>query len=255
MQASSSIDKNRKLVILISALIGFGFALAWAWLPSEDPSTYFDFADQRPLWSIPHFFDVMSNLFFALVGGYGIVTCLRVWSKAEKGYLECFFLVSVGVFSTALGSAYFHWDPQPSTLFWDRLPMTVGFASLLTLFLVDQLKIKNHRPWLVILNGVAILAAVNVYWGIGDLRPYLVIQFGFLLLILAMSLIIHQGQIPRKYLLLAFKFYALAKILEVMDHEIFDAVGISGHTLKHIAAATAILYLNQGMYKFFSTAR
>ena len=255
MQTSSSDINDKKRVLLIVALIGLFFALAWPWLPSQDPATYFDFADQRQLWDVPNFFDVTSNLFFALVGGFGIVMTVRAWATAEKSYTWCYLLLSLGVFFTSLGSAYFHWGPEPRTLFWDRFPMAIGFASLLTLFLVDHLKIQNYVLCLSLVNSISVLAVINVYWGLGDLRPYLIVQFGFLLLILAMAIVINKGRIPRKYLLLGLKFYILAKLLEVMDHQIFEAVGISGHTLKHIAAATAVLYLNQGMYKFFFTAR
>ncbi len=38
--------------------------------------------------------------------------------------------------------------------------------------------------------------------------------------------------------------YALAKGLELADHAVFDQLGlVSGHTLKHLAAAGAALWL------------
>lgn len=36
----------------------------------------------------------------------------------------------VGVLLTGLGSAYYHWRRDNATLFWDRLPMTIGFMAL-----------------------------------------------------------------------------------------------------------------------------
>ena len=35
-----------------------------------------------------------------------------------------------GVALVALGSAYYHEDPENETLFWDRLPMTIAFMAL-----------------------------------------------------------------------------------------------------------------------------
>jgi hypothetical protein len=40
-------------------------------------------------------------------------------------------------------------------------------------------------------------------------------------------------------LILVGVFYALAKAFELLDRPIYDALGVSGHTLKHITAGAA----------------
>jgi hypothetical protein len=75
--------------------------------------------------------------------------------------------------------------------------------------------------------------------GSGDLRLYAAVQvYSALVLLLALLL-------PRRYtrgsdLAIVVGFYALAKALEALDKPIFAAGHIvSGHTLKHLAAAAA----------------
>jgi hypothetical protein len=40
-------------------------------------------------------------------------------------------------------------------------------------------------------------------------------------------------------------WYIVAKILEALDRQTYDLVGISGHTLKHLAAAVSTMYFVQ----------
>jgi hypothetical protein len=50
-----------------------------------------------------------------------------------------------GIFLTGFGSSYYHLDPNDSTLFWDRLPMTICFAAILSAVVeerVDGLEIQ-----------------------------------------------------------------------------------------------------------------
>ena len=50
-----------------------------------------------------------------------------------------FFL---GVALTGLGSGYYHLAPDNETLFWDRLPMTIAFMSLISAQIVDRISIR-----------------------------------------------------------------------------------------------------------------
>ena len=56
-------------ITLITALVMFSFPA----IPQN--SDYHNFADQRALWGIPHFGDVLSNLPFVLVGFWGLWVC------------------------------------------------------------------------------------------------------------------------------------------------------------------------------------
>ena len=82
---------------------------------------YHVFADQRALVGIPNFWNLVSNIPFVVVGAG--------WARAFSRRSFC----SSAFFLTGIGSAYYHWDPNDGTLFWDRLPMTISFAAIFSL--------------------------------------------------------------------------------------------------------------------------
>src|SRR5713226_7825908 len=84
----------------------------------QDPS-YHDFADQRTLFGVPNFCNVVSNLPFAFVGIAGLIALHR--RELDAGF-AAFFL---GAILISVGSAYYHLQPNNATLTWDRLPMTI----------------------------------------------------------------------------------------------------------------------------------
>jgi hypothetical protein len=72
-------------------------------------------------WRIPNFWNVVSNIPFIAIGAAGL------WRFRDGPATIILFL---GFFLTGVGSSYYHWHPNDATLFWDRLPMTLSFASL-----------------------------------------------------------------------------------------------------------------------------
>jgi hypothetical protein len=162
---------------------------------------YHQFADQRELFGIPNFWNVVSNLPFIAIGAAGL---LRFHHNAIT------LVLFTGTFLTGFGSSYYHLNPNDSTLFWDRLPMTLCFAAILSAVVEER---------------------VDARAGAMLLRPLLAI------LILRFFPPKFTGT---SYWVAAATLYALAKLLEYYDHEVYSFGGIlSGHTLKHLAAAAA----------------
>ena len=83
------------------------------------------------------------------------------------------------------------------------------------------------------------LASVLFWQLTDDLRPYAVVQFLPMLLILLM-LALFPGRRPTRLLIAGLAVYAVGKLAELADAAIF-ALGavVSGHTVKHLLAATA----------------
>jgi hypothetical protein len=222
------------------------FILSAALLPAvPQPVEYHDFADRRAFFGIGHFFDFASNAAFLLAGIAGLVVVWRRRAHFERR-AECvpytaFFL---GVALTAAGSAWYHLAPDNERLFWDRLPMTIAFMSLIAAQLVERV---GRRLGLVALP--ALLAAGMgsvIYWiatergGAGNVVPYVALQA-----YAVGTLLVLATRYPSRYtrggdLYGIFGAYLLAKVLELFDHEVL-AVGhlVSGHSLKHLAAAIA----------------
>jgi hypothetical protein len=217
------------------------FVLACVLLPRvvQDPQ-YHGFADQRAWLGVPHAADVLSNLAFALVGLIAIARLVfsrrpRFEPATESG-LWC---VAIGLIGTAAGSAWYHLEPSNASLFWDRLPMTLALAGVLGTALAQRVPGSAGRSGLPLL--VALGAGTVVYWRMaGDLAPYVTLQLGGILMLLALLVLTSKGSDPFPWAWVIV-WYALAKILESFDRQIWDATGglVAGHALKHLAAASA----------------
>jgi len=206
--------------------------------PISQPLAYHDFSDPRGWLGIPNFGDVVSNTPFVAVGLYGVWLVFKrtdpgAWSQDARLPLAVFF---IGVALVGPGSAYYHWAPDNATLFWDRLPMTVGFMALLGAVIWDRIGVRWALPALI---GVGVFSAV--YWHLtDDLRAYILVQFLPVLLIpLIMGLWPYGKWISWRAIFGAFVFYALAKLTEHFDAEVLALLGesVSGHTIKHLFAA------------------
>ena len=86
--------------------------------------------------------------------------------------------------------------------------------------------------------------------GAGDLRFYGVVQFFPMLALPLIFVLFRPRRLDGRYLAAMIGFYALAKVFEFFDHAIFEILGqtVSGHSLKHLAAAVAA-YLALPMLK------
>jgi len=206
---------------------------------------YHNFADQRDFWGIHNFLDVVSNMAFLIVGIAGLVIVFggrtQFEFKSERWPYAVFFL---GALLTALGSGYYHLAPDNETLFWDRLPMTVAFMGLVSSQIVDRI---NIRAGLVLLMPMLLIGAASViYWrateraGVGNVLPYGILQGYSVVIVLLLAMLSPSRYTRGNDLYWVFGWYVLSKLLETFDAQVL-ALGsvVSGHTLKHMAAAMA----------------
>jgi hypothetical protein len=180
-----------------------------------------------------------------VVGVAGLVIVARRRTRfefaVERWPYTVFF---TGMALTAAGSAWYHLAPDNEALAWDRLPMTVAFMSLIAAQVVERISI---RAGIALLMPMLLIGAASVlYWiatervGAGNVVPYLVLQ----VYAVAALLLIALSQ-PSRYtrgtdIYWVFGAYLAAKLFEYLDREIL-ALGhlVSGHSLKHLAAALA----------------
>ena len=200
--------------------------------PLLQDQAYHQFADQRELFGIPNFWNVVSNLPFVAVGAVGLLRFHRDVTTT---------VLFAGIFLTGFGSSYYHLDPNDSTLFWDRLPMTICFAAILSAVVEERVDAKAGAMLLRPLLAIGIFSLLLWRWT-DDLRLYAWAQFfPFLVLVLILRLF-PPKYTGTSYWAIAAALYALAKLLEFLDEKIFSLGSIvSGHTLKHLAAAAASL--------------
>jgi ceramidase len=185
---------------------------------------YHAFADQRRILGIPNFWNVISNIPFALVGVLG----LRRTSGAAGRVLFA------GVLLTCFGSAYYHLAPDDARLVWDRVPMTLAFMAMVAIVLGQRVG-PGWSDRLVL--PVAFLGAASVWWWhvTANLTPYILVQFGTMLVLLVATLFDRnlRGLWP------VLGLYVLAKLAELYDRAIYAVLPLSGHTWKHLLASLA----------------
>jgi len=232
--------RNSLLIVVAVGLLAVGFGLSSP-IP-QDPS-YHLFADTRTLLSVHNFWNVASNLPFLVVGLIGLAVISRHGpTTCLPGLQSAYVVFFSGIFLTAFGSAYYHLNPANGPLIWDRLPMTIGFAGLFSIIVGEFISVLGARRLLIPLLMIG-YASVE-YWaftesrGVGDLRPYAVVQFLPMLLIPFILLNREPVIGTAKYYWLMLLFYVLAKVFEQLDVAIFSLGElISGHSLKHLFAA------------------
>jgi hypothetical protein len=239
----------QRVAILIGLLVA-GLAGLLFVAPFPQDLDYHNLADTRMFLGIPNFNDVVSNAGFALVGVLGLVAVagvnrqlLFVKSVDARPYLIFFS----GVALVSLGSAWYHWEPSNESLLWDRLPMSVAFMAFAAAIIADRIHARAGNTWLLVVLIILGLLSL-LYWhyteqqGRGDLRFYTFVQFyPVILLPVALWLFPDYRYVPGRYIAWVFAWYGLSKVLEYFDARVFEMLGytISGHTLKHLAAAAS----------------
>jgi len=225
----SNTKQNRPLLALLG-LTAISLAGLLLVPPIPQDQSYHQFADPRILLGIPNFWNVVSNLPFIAVGAVGLSQFHRHPAT---------IVLFLGIFLAGFGSSYYHWNPNDRTLFWDRLPMTLCFMAILAIVIEERVDRRAGAILLWPLTAIAVLSLLLWRWT-GDLRLYAWVQFFPCLALPVIFLLFAPRFSGTIYWLVAAMFYALAKLFEFYDSAIYSAGAIlSGHTLKHFAAAAA----------------
>jgi hypothetical protein len=224
---------NARVWILLGVTVASLAALLFV-PPIPQDQAYHHFADQRLIFAIPNFWNVVSNIPFLLVGAAG----LRLAGPLS---MRIMFL---GIFLVGFGSAYYHWNPNDATLIWDRLPMTVGFMAILASIIEERVSEKAGALLLWPLLALGVVSLL-VWRFTGDLRLYFWVQFFPIIALLLIFVLFPPKFTGTANWLIAAALYALAKLPEFYDATIFSAAHdvVSGHTVKHLFAAAACFFI------------
>lgn len=240
-------SKNKRH-FLFSLLLMSIIALIW-WGAIPQDLAYHNFADQRQIWGIPNFWNVMSNLPFFFVGLWSFKVGMKNFQFRPDFTTKWLPIVlSSGIFMACFGSAYYHWHPNNFTLVWDRLPMTLMFMPIFALIIYDFIGAKWGKISFFTFVPLGIFSVF--YWmyteyiGQGDLRFYAFVQFAPMLLgpiIIWLS----PKKVPYlKHILWMLAWYVLAKFCEHFDTEVYATLTFwSGHTIKHLLGAVSLIHV------------
>jgi len=217
------------------------------WIPPIPQAQEFHaFVDGRSLMGVVNAGNVLSNIPFLIIGVYGIIIVSRHSRSAAISAI--YGVLFIGVLLTGIGSAYYHTHPDNDRLVWDRIPMTIVFMAFLSATLAELVS----RPVGVrlLLPFVAVGIASVLWWhhtetiGKGDLRLYFWVQFYPMLAVAMLLLLYYKPGVKTilPSLIWIVVWYTVAKIFEQLDAQIYRMIPVSGHTLKHLAAAASTGY-------------
>jgi hypothetical protein len=234
-----TMNRRRRLALFgVAAALLLPAVLAVA--PKTQDQTYHQFADITPLGWLPNALNVLSNLAFLAVGLWGLsvvaaARAARTFDDPRESWAWALFFAAIA--ATALGSAWYHAAPDDARLFWDRLPMTVAFSSLVAAVSAERVDAQVGRRLLAPLVGAG-LAAILAWRFFGDLRPYVCLQVCSIFVVLA-TLLFFPSRYPHgRWLAGLVAGYAAAILLETFDRKVQATLGFTGgHPLKHLAAA------------------
>ena len=231
---------KRLLPMIVIGVAGMAL-LSYGRIPQS--RDYHAFADTRAMWGIANAGNVLSNAGFLVVGlwAMGLIAARR---EGLRYLVPALGIFALSLVLTAFGSGYYHLAPSNERLLWDRLPIALACGSLLA-----AAYIRTHETHLTLTLPLAasVFGVATVFWwsltearGVGDLRPYILLQGAPLLLV---PLWQWRARAPRRERVdfgLAVLLYVLAKLAELGDRAILEALGVaSGHTVKHLLAAAA----------------
>jgi hypothetical protein len=215
-------------ILILLALAAASLAALPLLPPIAQEQAYHQFADRQALFGIPNFWNVVSNLPFLLIGA----ACLRLPGPVSQRF------IFLGIFLTGFGSAYYHWTPNDQTLLWDRLPITLGFMAILANLIQERVSEKAGTLLLWPLLALGVVSLL-VWRTTGDLRLYGWVQFFPMVAVLLLLALFPAKYTGGAMWIMALALYAVGKIFEFYDAATMSAVGVSGHTLKHLFAAAA----------------
>lgn len=232
---------RRTLAVLLGVAVVF-VAGVFAFAPATQDQRYHAFVDGLAWLGVPNGKNVLSNVPFVILGVWGMGRVMRppaadAWARWPKVIL--FATIAL----VGFGSGYYHLRPSDARLVWDRLPIAVTFMALLAivigLWMSPRLGKRLLAPLMMLGAG-----SVAVWAFTGELRPYIVAQFLPMVMIPLILALVPVRREARKDLAVGLGLYVLAKLFELADRPIFELGHlVSGHTLKHLAAAAAVLFI------------
>lgn len=211
--------------------------------PIAQFADYHHLADTRPLFGIPNFWNVASNLPFLVIGAMGLNLLRRRPAGASLAWATLF----AGTALVFFGSAYYHLYPDDTSLVWDRVPIGIAFMGFFVATMSEH-STQRAQPLIErLLLPLVLFSVGTVYWWrfSGDLSFWVWVQLAPMMAV-ALALSLLPGQYThRRYLAYALGCYAAAKIFELADHQLMQwSTGLlSGHSMKHLAAAAGVACL------------
>lgn len=243
------VPTERRCVLLLLAAMSVALVVGLlAWGPVPLVSDDHRFADSRRWFGVPNAMNVLVNLVVLLVGAWGWRATRRShWPALLRQPWQGFHL---GVMGGAVMASLYHLAPSPALYVLSHTAMATAFVLLCCGALSERVHLRfGSRRGVRQVLSLVLLLSLSVplgAWltGTVDLRPLLLLEWLPVLLIPTGAIGL-PGRVTRTGdWLLMLSIYALAKLFELADDQVFQATGwLSGHTLMHLNLAAGAGWL------------
>lgn len=238
----------------LAALAGLALA-ALALPPIAQPPQYHDFADQRACGLLPNCLDTASNALFVVAGVWGLWGLRFLFGPA--GRRTCgdpreawpYALFFLAVILVGFASGRYHLAPDNAGLAWDRAAIALALMAWFAAIVCERIGLAIGLRLLPFLVGAGLGSVIYWHWsetqGMGDLRPYLFMQIAPILLTPLLLWLYPPRYSDGRDILVVVGLYLLALLFDLSDRPVFALSGglVSGHTLKHVVAALAAVWV------------
>lgn len=232
--------------------------LAWLLPPIPQPPAYHEFADRRACLGLPNCLDTVSNALFVLAGALGLrylrgEAGRRAFIDAREAWPYALFFFAVILVGFASGR--YHLAPDNAGLAWDRAAIALAFMAWFAAILCERVSLRAGLLLLPLLLGAGLGSVFYWHWsearGMGDLRPYGLMQLAPILLIPLLLWLYSPRYGGGRDILAIVALYLLALPFDFTDRPVFALSGglVSGHTLKHVAAALAATWVVRTLWR------
>jgi hypothetical protein len=236
---------------IVLAAIAAAAVATLAFGPVERAPEFHRYADERTWLGIPHAGDVLSNLAFVIAAAW-------MWPRVCARGLPGARMATIAVGAIGVGSGVYHWAPSDTTLVLDWASITIALSLVLAAVIRDRVgEAAGHAATAF----APLAAALTVAWWLftggtvsgGNMAPYVAGQALGVALppVLALAA---PGRAPAGYLLAAVAGFGLARLAGRFDGDLLAAVGVSGHSAKHVLAAFAAALALRGLAPHRGTA-
>lgn len=205
--------------------------------PVQRGPAFHVYADRRGWLGIANAADVLSNLPFVIAGLAGLLR----WRPGTPWMAAPSF---AGFVAIGLGSGGYHLHPGDASISFDFLPIVLTLSWIAGMVIADR---HDRRLGLAVAVAGTVASAASVavwYFGGGtaggDLRFYVGLQAALVVVVaLAALLPAPRSVVNRSWILAGVGGFLVARAMSSSDQCLYDAVGVSGHTLKHLALGAA----------------